>query len=155
MNITLAAIVLAALPFTMVDKTGPDTAVRHLTGKDLSTTLQKGMTPGALYSQVLLAKHDSYEIHITSRDKSGKAEIHENWSDHIFIQEGEASFVIGGVALDAKDTAPGEKRGRSIKGGTTMIMLPGDYLFIPPGTPHQMLMKPGQRVTFIGLRTPK
>ena len=38
MNITLAAIVLAALPFTMVDKTGPDTAVRHLTGKDQSTT---------------------------------------------------------------------------------------------------------------------
>src|SRR5258707_6222701 len=116
MNIALAAIVLAALPFTVVDKTGPDTAVRHLTGKDLGNIVQKGMTPDALYSQVLLAKRDSYQIHITARDKSGMAEIHENWSDHIFIQEGEASFILGGVAVDAKDTAPGEKRGTSIKG---------------------------------------
>src|SRR5882724_7640973 len=110
MNMTLAMIVLAALPFSAVDKTGPDTAVRHLTGKELGETIQKGMTPGALYSQVLLAKHDSYQIHITARDKSGVAEIHDNWSDHIFIQEGEASFIVGGVAVDAKVTAPGERR---------------------------------------------
>jgi mannose-6-phosphate isomerase-like protein (cupin superfamily) len=155
MNISLAAIVLAALPFTVVDKTGPDTAARHLTGKDLRETVQKGMTPEALYSQVLLAKHDGYQIHITARDKSGKAEIHENWSDHIFIQEGESTFIVGGVVVDAKDTAPGEKRGTSIKGGTTIVMLPGDYLFVPPGTPHQMLMKPGQRARFIGFRTHK
>ncbi len=155
MNISLAAIVLAALPFTVVDKTTPDTAVRHLSGKELGKTIQNGLTPDALYSQVLLAKHDGYEIHITARGKSGKAEIHENWSDHIFIQEGQASFIIGGVAVDAKDTAPGEKRGTSIKGGTTIVMLPGDYLFVPPGTPHQMIVKPGQRVQFIGFRTHK
>jgi mannose-6-phosphate isomerase-like protein (cupin superfamily) len=155
MNLTLAAIVMAALPFTVVDKTGPDTTVRHLTGKELGGTLQKGMTPEALYSQVLLAKTDGYQIHITARDKSGLAEIHSNWSDHIFIQEGEASFVIGGVAVDAKDTAPGEKRGTAIKGGAMMVMRPGDYLFIPPGTPHQMILKPGQRVKFIGFRTHK
>jgi mannose-6-phosphate isomerase-like protein (cupin superfamily) len=155
MNMTLAAIVLAALPFSVVDKTGPDTAVRHLTGKELGETIQKGMTPEALYSQVLLAKHESYQIHITARDKSGVVEIHDNWSDHIFIQEGEASFVVGGVAVDAKVTAPGERRGTAIKGGTTMVVRPGDYLFIPPGTPHQMIVKPGQQAKFIGFRTHK
>jgi len=155
MSMTLAAIILAALPFSAVDKTGPDTAVRHLTGKELGETLQKGMTPGALYSQVLLAKHDSYEIHITVRNKSGMAEIHDNWNDHIFIQEGRASFIIGGIAVDAKVTAPGEKRGTEIKGGTTMVVQPGDYLFIPAGTPHQMIVEPGRRAQFIGLRTPK
>ena len=155
MSMTLAAIILAALPFSAVDKTGPDTAARHLTGKELGETLQKGMTPGALYSQVLLAKHDSYEIHITVRNKSGMAEIHDNWNDHIFIQEGRASFIIGGIAVDAKVTAPGEKRGTEIKGGTTMVVQPGDYLFIPAGTPHQMIVEPGRRAQFIGLRTPK
>src|ERR1700744_5407096 len=100
MNMTLAATVLAALPFTAVDKTTTDTTFRHLAGKELRETIQKGMTPDALYSQVLLAKHDTYQIHMTARDKSGGAEIHDNWSDHIFIEEGEASFVIGGVAVD-------------------------------------------------------
>jgi mannose-6-phosphate isomerase-like protein (cupin superfamily) len=155
MNMTLAAIILAALPATMVDKTAPDTAVRLVTGKDIGETLRKGMTPDALYSQVLLAKRDGYEIHITSRDKSGGAEIHENWSDHIFIQEGEASFIIGGTVPDAKVREPGEKRGSAVIGGRTMVVRAGDYLFIPPGIPHQMVLKPGQRATFIGLRTHK
>jgi quercetin dioxygenase-like cupin family protein len=52
-------------------------------------------------------------------------------------------------------TAPGERRGTAIEGGTTMVVRPGDYLFIPPGTPHQMVVKPGQRATFIGFRTHK
>ena len=155
MHMTLAAIVLAALPSTMVDKTGPDTAVRHITGKEIGETLQKGMTPDALYSQVRLAKRDAYEIHITTRDKSGMAEIHENWSDHIFIKEGEASFIIGGTVPDAKVREPGEKRGTAIIGGRIMAVRVGDYLFIPPGMPHQMIMKPGQRATFIGFRTHK
>jgi mannose-6-phosphate isomerase-like protein (cupin superfamily) len=155
MNMTLAAIILAALPFAMVDKTAPDTAARLVTGKEIGATMLKGMTPDALYSQVRLAKRDAYEIHITSRDKSGLAEIHENWSDHIFIQEGEASFIIGGTVPDAKVREPGEKRGTAITGGRTMVVRAGDYLFIPPGTPHQMVMKPGQRATFIGVRTHK
>ncbi|HET7086962.1 MAG TPA: cupin domain-containing protein [Rhizomicrobium sp.] len=155
MNMTLAAIILAALPSTMADKTASDTAARLVAGKEISETLRKGMTPDALFSQVLLAKRDGYEIHITTRDKSGLAEIHENWSDHIFIQEGEASFIIGGTVPDAKVREPGEKRGTAIIGGHTMAVRAGDYLFIPPGTPHQMIVKSGQRATFIGLRTHK
>jgi mannose-6-phosphate isomerase-like protein (cupin superfamily) len=153
MNMTLAAIVLAALSPSVVDKTGPDTSVRHLAGKELGETIRKGMTSNASYSQVLLAKHDSYQIHITARDKNGGAEVHDNWSDHIFIQEGEASFIVGGVAVDAKVTAPGETRGTAVKGGTTIVVHAGDYLFIPPGTPHQMIVKPGQYAKFIGFRT--
>ena len=72
MNMTLAAIVLAALSPSVVDKTGPDTSVRHLAGKELGETIRKGMTSNASYSQVLLAKHDSYQIHITARDKNGE-----------------------------------------------------------------------------------
>jgi mannose-6-phosphate isomerase-like protein (cupin superfamily) len=155
MNMTLAAIVLVALPGTVADKTAPDTAARLVTGKDINATLSKGMTPDVLFSQVRLAKRDGYEIHITTRDKSGLAEIHENWSDHIFIQEGEASFIIGGTVPDAKVREPGEKRGSAITGGRTLAVRAGDYLFVPPGTPHQMVMKPGQRATFIGLRTHK
>jgi glyoxylate utilization-related uncharacterized protein len=155
MNINLAAIVLAALPFTAVDKTAPDTAVRHITGKYLSETLQKGLTPDAVYSQVLLAKHSGYQIHVTARGKSGQAEIHDDWSDNIFILDGECSFILGGTAVDAKEREPGERRGTTITGGSTMAMKAGDYLFVPPGTPHQMIMGTGQHVKFIGFKTHK
>src|SRR5712671_6111094 len=161
-KIVIAGIVLAALPaiaqtaqmstktpFTAVEKLTPENAVRHVSGQELGDTMKKGMTPGAFYSQVMLSKHDGYQIINTIRDKDGQAEIHADWNDNLFVQEGQASFVTGGTAVDAKVTAPGEQRGTAIKGGATMTMRAGDYFFVPAGTPHQMKVAPGQRIRFI------
>ncbi len=155
MKMLLIAAVTAAMPFTAVENLTPEKAVRHVSGKELTATLQKGMTPGAFYSQILLSRHDGYQIINTIRDKDGQAEVHEAWNDNLFVQEGTASFVTGGTAVDAKVTAPGEHRGTAIKGGTTMAMHPGDYFFVPAGTPHQMLVAPGQRIKFIAFKTHK
>ena len=159
-----AALVVAALPvvaqtaktpFTAVENLTPEKTVRHVTGQELGDTMKKGMTPGAFYSQIMLSKHDGYQIINTIRDKDGQAEIHADWNDNLFVQEGEASFVTGGTAVEAKVTAPGEQRGTSIKGGNTMTMKAGDYFFVPAGTPHQMKVAPGQRIRFIAFKTHK
>ena len=34
--------------------------------------MKKGMTPGAFYSQILLSKHDGYQIINSIRDKDGQ-----------------------------------------------------------------------------------
>ena len=162
-KIIIAGIVLMSLPvmaqttgpFTSVDKLSTEKAVRHLSGQELGDTMKKGMTPGSFYSQILLSKHDGYQIINTIRDKDGQAEIHADWNDNLFVQEGEASFVTGGIAIDAKVTAPGEQRGTAIKGGATMTMRAGDYFFVPAGTPHQMKVAPGQRIRFIAFKTHK
>ncbi|MBW8707882.1 MAG: hypothetical protein JF627_01185 [Alphaproteobacteria bacterium] len=165
MRILIAAAVLAAVPvlaqtapktpFTAVERLAPENAVRHITGQELEATMKKGMTPGAFYSQILLSKHDGYQIINTIRDKDGQAEVHADWNDNIFVQEGEASFVTGGTQVDAKETAPGEKRGTSIKGGATASMRAGDYFFVPAGTPHQMLVTASKRIRFIAFKTHK
>ena len=167
-KILIAAAVLAALPaiaqtvspaaktpFTAVENLTPEKAVRHVTGQELEGTMKKGMTPGAFYSQIMLSKHDGYQIINTIRDKDGQAEIHADWNDNLFVQEGQATFVTGGTAVDAKVTAPGEQRGTSIKGGATMTMRAGDYFFVPAGTPHQMKLAAGQRIRFIAFKTHK
>ena len=145
----------AKTPFTAVENLSPEKSVRHLSGQELEGTMKKGMTPGAFYSQVMLSKHDGYQIINTIRDKDGQAEIHADWNDNMFVQEGEATFVTGGTAVDAKVTAPGEQRGSAIKGGATMTMKPGDYFFVPAGTPHQMKVAAGQRIRFIAFKTHK
>ena len=163
-KILIAGIVLASLPaiaqtaktpFTAVENLTSEKAVRHVTGKELGDTLTKGMTPGAFYSQILLSKHDGYQIINTIRDKDGQAEIHADWNDNLFVQEGEATFVTGGTAVDAKTTAPGEQRGAAIKGGKSMTMRAGDYFFVPAGTAHQMKVGTGQRIRFIAFKTHK
>jgi mannose-6-phosphate isomerase-like protein (cupin superfamily) len=113
------------------------------------------MTPDALFSQVILAKHGTYLIYTTTRDKSGQAEVHRNWSDNIFMEKGEASFIVGGAATDAKEREPGELRGSAISGGKTIVMHSGDYLFVPAGVPHQMIVEPGHRATFLDFKTRK
>ena len=145
----------AKAPFTAVENLTSEKAVRHVSGQELGDTMKKGMTPGAFYSQVMLSKHDGYQIINTIRDKDGQAEIHADWNDNLFVQEGEASFVTGGAAVDAKVTAPGEQRGTAIKGGNVMTMRAGDYFFVPAGTPHQMKVGAGQRIRFIAFKTHK
>jgi|SRR5581483_6388813 len=153
--ILLAAAVAAAPPFTSLDKTAPETSVRHLPGAELSGALKKAKKPTDFYAQALISKGPQHQVINTLRDKDGQAEIHADWSDHIFVQEGEAKFVTGGTAVDAAVTAPGEQRGTSITGGATMTMKPGDYFFVPAGTPHQMLVAPGQHIKFIAFKTHK
>src|SRR5258708_21898194 len=109
----------AKTPFTAVEKLAPENTVRHLTGQELGDTMKRGMVPGAFYSQILLSKHDGYQIINTIRDKDGQAEIHADWNDNLFVQDGEASFVTGGTAVAAKVDPAGQQRRAAPKGRHT------------------------------------
>ena len=148
----LALLPLAAIAQT---KTGDDKAVRHITGQTLDAELKKGMTKDAFYSEIIITQAPAYRVINTTRDKPGEAEIHDGWTDHIFVQEGEATFVTGGKIDGSKVTAPGQHRGKSITGGTSRPMRAGDYFLIPAGTPHQMLVDAGKRIKFIAFKTVK
>jgi mannose-6-phosphate isomerase-like protein (cupin superfamily) len=128
--------------------------VRHVSGAALSDALGKAR-PSDFYVQVMLAKGAQYQLMETRREKNGQAEIHADWSDHILVQDGEARLVTGGSAVGAVVTAPGEQRGTSIRGGASVPMKPGDYFFVPAGTPHQMLVPPGGHIRFIAFKTHK
>jgi mannose-6-phosphate isomerase-like protein (cupin superfamily) len=150
-----AALVLLPLAAIAQTKTGDDKAVRHITGRTLDADLKKGMTADAFFSQIIITQAPAYRVINTTRDKPGEAEIHDGMTDHIFVQEGEATFVTGGTIAGSKVTAPGEHRGASIAGGTSRPMRPGDYFLIPAGTAHQMLLTPGKRIKFIAFKTKK
>jgi hypothetical protein len=49
-------------------------------------------------------------------------------------------LIIGGTVVEPRTTAPGEIRGKSITGGITKKMAPGDVFHIPAKLPHQMLV---------------
>ena len=157
---TLCALALpsAAQPgmtASVSDRTAPDAAVRRVSGTDLSATIKKGMLPKAWYSQVLISKHDAFQVMNVGRDKTGQAEMHADYADHVFIQSGEATLVTGGTVADAKEVAPGERRGNAITGGTSQPMRAGDYFFIPATVPHQMQLAPGAKVQYITFKTHK
>jgi glyoxylate utilization-related uncharacterized protein len=111
---------------------------------------QQKLVPSAngLTSQYMLAEPKSGTAMITSRDKTGLSEIHADWIDHIFVQEGGATMILGGEIKEPKETGPGETRGSGVTGGKSFAMRPGDYVYVPAGTVHQMVLAPGQTIRY-------
>jgi glc operon protein GlcG len=77
-----------------------------------------------------------YMVHTSRRDKPGLAEIHALDTDIIYVLQGNATFVTGGTAVDAKQTEPNEKRGSRIEGGITRQLSKGQVIIVPNNTPH-------------------
>ena len=109
--------------------------------------------PGGLYSQVLLLDHKNAQANITTRNKSGQVEQHAAWEDHIFVLDGEATFVLGGTIDNGKTTGPGETRGDASKGGKSFSVHAGDYVYIPINTPHQMQIAAGKSIRYAVVKT--
>ena len=83
-----------------------------------------------------LLENGAFKIHASRRDAPGMAEIHERDTDIVYVLEGTATFVTGGMVVDPKTTAKDEIRGASIQGGSTRQLVKGDVAIVPNGTPH-------------------
>lgn len=81
----------------------------------------------------------NYMVHASRREKPGQAEIHTKDADVIYVLKGEATFITGGEAVDAKTIAADELRGASIRNGQSRKIAQGDVIIVPHGVPHQFL----------------
>jgi glc operon protein GlcG len=83
-----------------------------------------------------LAENAGYKVNASRRDGPGQAEIHTRATDVIYVVEGTATFITGGKAIDPKEVAPNEIRGRAIEGGEAHQIAKGDVVVVPAGVPH-------------------
>lgn len=104
-----------------------------------SQKVAEGFARGAVLvgneEQMMYASRN-YMVHASRREASGMAEIHELDTDIIYVLEGSATFVTGGMAVDAKLTAANELRGAAIQDGQIHHLSKGDIIIVPNGTPH-------------------
>jgi mannose-6-phosphate isomerase-like protein (cupin superfamily) len=96
-----------------------------------------------------------YKVITGRREKPGEVEIHTYDTDFFYIVEGTATFVVGGKAIDTRQVAPGEIRGKSIEGGEAFHLKKGDVILVPNGTPHQYLESSSPFLYFIVKSTSK
>ncbi len=78
----------------------------------------------------------NYSINTSRRNGPGEAEIHTLDTDIFYVLDGSATLVTGGLAVEAKATAPDEMRGTRIDGGETRQLTKGQVVVIPAGVPH-------------------
>ena len=101
--------------------------------------------------ETLLTRPES-NIQMAVRVKSGQGEWHHDDADILIGVEGTAQIVTGGEIVNGKDTAPGEIRGDGVRGGTTKVFKPGDYVRIEPGVAHQFLLAPGTTIRYMAVK---
>ena len=89
---------------------------------------------------------------LAHREGDGQAEWHETEADVFFVQSGTATLVVGGTMVKPEATAPQEKRGPSIDGGTRQTLAAGDIVRIPARIPHQLLVAPGQHFSYFVIK---
>ena len=110
----------------LLNAAGVPTVVTYVPHDKVSTTMAKG---GSIIN-------DKGLIVLAQRRTAGEVEMHEK-TNHVFIiVEGEATFVTGGTPVDARETAPNQRRAASVQGGQTYHLTKGDVITIPAKTPH-------------------
>lgn len=95
-----------------------------------------------------LEKYPRHYTMLAFRSRNGGGELHQHFADIFTLLDGHATLITGGEVAEPKTTAPGEIRGASVKGGSRQELHMGDEVHIPAGTPHQMLVAPGDTVTY-------
>ena len=111
------------------------------TGEDLS-----GKTDEQKFAFKEFGNYGNHMIGLSHREGDGSAEMHETQVDIWIVESGEATLVLGGTILEPKTVKPHEVRGRSIEGGSTSQLGPGDIVHIPAKVPHQL--KIGKSFTY-------
>jgi mannose-6-phosphate isomerase-like protein (cupin superfamily) len=129
-------LLLAALPILAADPDG----FAAWTKADIEARAKAAKLDEHKAGADRVANWGNHSLLIVRRAGDGEAEIHENQVDVITVVSGEGTLVVGGNAVDAHQTAPGELRGKSITGGEMHRMAPGDVFHIPAKVPHQMLV---------------
>lgn len=127
--------------------TSADTS-KGWTGAEIKSLEQKMAAKKEKVGTESLAVLSNYQMSVAYRNASGQAELHQTKNDIFYVISGNCTLVTGGTVSNAKTTQPHEIRGASISGGQKRKIGPGDFLTIPAGVPHQMLLEPGTEITY-------
>jgi len=122
---------------------GVPTVVTYVPHDKVSATMAKG---GSIIN-------DKGLIVLAQRRTAGEVEMHEK-TNHVFIiVEGEATFVTGGTPVNARETAPNQRRAASVQGGQTYHLTKGDVITIPAKTPHWFKEVPTKTIAYYAVNT--
>jgi len=96
-----------------------------------------------------IGNYEGHSMYLVLRGKTGTSEVHDTESDFYISMRGHATFVIGGELTEAEILPRKQRRGKSISGGTSHSLAPGDVLHVPVGVPHQIIIDPADPYMYL------
>lgn len=130
-----------------------------ITSVTIKKTLAKKPTQGKHLLEPLKSKAEKTKLPFQILEDcrvENPAEVHMVEGDLWHCLEGEAEFILGGKLKDPRHREradgtenPHELYGSGILGGKKKTLHTGDWLWIPPGEPHQHRAKKTARMIII------
>jgi mannose-6-phosphate isomerase-like protein (cupin superfamily) len=77
-----------------------------------------------------------YDGHLEYRASVGNATQHETEAELFYVIDGSATLTTGGKLVNEKRTDAANLNGSAIEGGMKRNIAKGDWILVPPNTPH-------------------
>jgi mannose-6-phosphate isomerase-like protein (cupin superfamily) len=132
----------AADPEVRAVSPGADTTVISIPGTAIDVALREltaSRAPGDIARVLPTGDSAQYQFVVLRRQLAAGAELHEHWSDVVFVRTGQAILRTGRTLHGLHDLGQGEATGTGIAGAHDQAVGPGDVLVIPAGLGHQWL----------------
>jgi hypothetical protein len=92
--------------------------------------------PGTNTVEILVTE-GPYPVQLEYRTGTTGPSLHKGQAELIYVIGGGCTFITGGTLVDARPGNGPNMSGTSITGGTPRKVAKGDYIMVPPDTPHQ------------------
>ena len=140
---------LGAAPSSYGD--APKAALKYVSAKALAAAVASA-TADPFVKEI--AADPSATTLVIRREKTGEVEVHTVLNDIFVVESGHATVLVGGEVKGTHELKPTEWRGGEILGGERHEVAAGDLLLIPAGVPHQCILKPGDSIVYLTIKTP-
>ncbi len=88
-----------------------------------------------------------YPVQLELRTGTTAPSLHKGQAELIYVIAGGCTLVMGGTLVDAKPGNGPNMSGTSIAGGTPRKIAKGDYILVPPDTPHWYTQVQGEFIS--------
>ena len=88
-----------------------------------------------------------YPVALEYRTGTTAPSVHKDRAELIYVMDGGCTLVTGGKLVNAQEGTGGNESGTAIEGGTPRKIAKGDYVMVPPDTPHWYTQVQGRFVS--------
>lgn len=134
--LTVAALLALALPAAAQEGPAPTKLFASVAEVSAALARAKAAHKGAADNTVeVLVSVGPYPVQLEYRTGTTPPSIHKGQAELIYVVDGACTLLEGGTLQGASGSPP-TLHGTNIKGASPHRIAKGDYVLVPPDTPH-------------------